>query len=126
MKIIPAAPNPSGAYPPIQDGNISAVPEGMAIWPDSLDTADFYAHNGFVTLTVEQVDGVDTVTAYESNTEAWEAWREAEASKPAPEPEPKGLEDRVAALEADKADKSEVAVVWDQMAAAYSEGVQEA
>ena len=58
MKIIPVAPNPSGAYPPIQDGNLSTVPEGMAVWPDTLDTADFYAHNGFVALTVEQVDGL--------------------------------------------------------------------
>ena len=64
MKIIPTTPNPSGAYPPIQDGNFSAVPEGMAVWPDSLDTADFYAHNGFVTLTVEQVDGCLLYTSF--------------------------------------------------------------
>lgn len=37
-----------------------------------------------------------------------------------------GLEGRVDALETDKADKDEVQAVWDQMAAAYSEGVQEA
>lgn len=85
MKIIPAAPNPSGAYPPIQDGNISAVPEGMAIWPDSLDTADFYAHNGFVTLTVEQVDGVPTVISYAPDMEAWEGWRASLPTEPEPE-----------------------------------------
>ena len=84
MKIIPAAPNPSGAYPPIQDGSYSAVPEGMAHWPDSLDTADFYGHNGFVVLTVEQVDGVPTVISYAPNVEVWEDWL---ASLP-PEPEP--------------------------------------
>lgn len=130
MKIINKEANPSGSYFSPQDwAALAAVPEGMAVWPDTLDTADFYAHNGFVTLSIEQVEGVDTVTSYEPNTEAWEAWREAEASKPAPSPEPepgKSLEDRVAALEADKADKSEVAAVWDQMAAAYAEGVQEA
>ena len=36
------------------------------------------------------------------------------------------LEERVAAMETSKADKDEVQAVWDQMAAAYSEGVQEA
>lgn len=36
------------------------------------------------------------------------------------------LEERVAAMETGKADKNEVQAVWDQMAAAYSEGVQEA
>lgn len=35
-------------------------------------------------------------------------------------------EERVAAMETGKADKDEVQAVWDQMAAAYSEGVQEA
>lgn len=37
-----------------------------------------------------------------------------------------GPEGRVDALETGKADKDEVQAVWDQMAAAYSEGVQEA
>lgn len=36
------------------------------------------------------------------------------------------LEERVAAMETGKADKDEVQAAWDQMAAAYSEGVQEA
>lgn len=36
------------------------------------------------------------------------------------------LEERVAAMETGRADKDEVQAVWDQMAAAYSEGVQEA
>lgn len=36
------------------------------------------------------------------------------------------LEELVAAMETGKADKDEVQAVWDQMAAAYSEGVQEA
>lgn len=37
-----------------------------------------------------------------------------------------GLEARVDALEPGKADKDEVQAVWDEMAAAYNEGVQEA
>lgn len=36
------------------------------------------------------------------------------------------LEGRVATLEAEKADREDVQAVWDQMAAAYSEGVQNA
>ena len=36
------------------------------------------------------------------------------------------IKERVSALEADKADKSEVQAVWDQMAEAYSEGVSQA
>lgn len=36
------------------------------------------------------------------------------------------LEGRVATLEAEKADREGVQAVWDQMAAAYSEGVQNA
>lgn len=36
------------------------------------------------------------------------------------------LETRVSALEDDKADKAEVQAVWDQMADAYSQGVNEA
>lgn len=39
---------------------------------------------------------------------------------------PGSLEDRVTTLEVEKADKGDVQAVWDQMAAAYSEGVQEA
>ena len=37
-----------------------------------------------------------------------------------------GLEARVDALESGKVDKDEVQAVWDEMAAAYNEGVQEA
>ena len=39
---------------------------------------------------------------------------------------PASLEERVNTLEAEKADRGDVQAVWDQMAAAYSEGVQEA
>lgn len=83
MKIIRQAANPSGAYPSPQDWHSAQLPEGFALWPDTLDTAGFYAHNGFVTLMVEQVDGVDTVTACTPNTEAWEMWT---AEHPTPDP----------------------------------------
>lgn len=110
MKIIRQTPNPSGAYPSPQDWHSPEIPAGMALWPDELDTADFYAYNGFVVLAVEQVEtvigqqeaevpgeedgapGVElqdvtavlpTVTAYAPNAEAWEAWT---AEHPAPDP----------------------------------------
>lgn len=56
------------------------------------------------------------------------AW---EAEHPAPDvpelPGPSGdLEQRVTSLEANSATKEDVQAVWDQMAAAYNEGVQEA
>lgn len=100
MKIIRKNPNPSGAYPAIQEG-ATTVYEGHAVWPETLDTADFYNYNGFVTLTIEQANGVDAVTAYEPNVEAWETWK---ASLPEPEPE-------------------QETTVWDELDAAYQEGV---
>lgn len=109
MKLVYINPNPSGAYPGIQEGNFSGVPEGMAVWPDTLPTDDFYSYNGFVSLTVEELtiitgqetvvipaaeEGgestteirnvtvvIPTVTACTPNTEAWEAWQ---ASLPDP------------------------------------------
>lgn len=90
------------AYPPIQSWDNLAIPDGYAVWPDELDPADYYAYNGFVTLTVEQVDGVDTVTKYEPNVEAWEAWK---ATLPPDPPGPAGDP------------------TYDEMAAAIKEGV---
>lgn len=107
MKIIRTTPNDSGAYPGIQAGTFRAIPDGYARWPDDLDTAEFYAHNGFVTLTIEDVaievspgvcDVERTVTAVTPNLEAWEAWKEEEAAKPTPEPEPTPQDDTDAML----------------------------
>lgn len=75
MKFINPSKNPSGAYPPIQSSSGSSAPQGMAAWPDTLDTADFYVYNGFVTLEVEEVDGTSTVTGYTPEVAAWEAWK---------------------------------------------------
>lgn len=76
---------------------------------------------------------------WDTDTAAWVEAATAEeiavweAEHPAPEPsepsEPSGdgdLGQRVATLEANSATKSDVQAVWDQMAAAYNEGVQEA
>ena len=96
MKIIQQQPNPSGAYPPIQEGSFSAVPPGMALWPDDLPAEAFYEAQGFVRLTVEEVEEVPTVTACVSDTAAWEAWKAS--LPPEAEPEPTEQEDASAML----------------------------
>lgn len=123
MKLVYTDPNPSGAYPPIQEGNFEKCPEGMAEWPEELGTETFYQYNGFVKLTVE--DG--KVKDCRPDVEAWEAWK-ADHPEPGPEPEPEptSLEERVEALEGGKADRAEVDAVWNQLAEAYREGVNEA
>lgn len=97
-----------GGYSVIHTWDEPAPPAGCALWPDDLDTADYYAYNGFVTLTVEQVDGVDTVTKYEPNVEAWEAWKATLPPDP-PEPEPEPGDDDY--------------VTYSELAAAIREGV---
>lgn len=101
MLIITKTPASNGAYPALQDWSGLVPPEGYYKWPDTLDTADFYAYNGFVTLTV--VRGM--VQSYQPNTEAWEAWKES--LPPEPEPVPT-LEERVSAVETGKAEQSDV------------------
>ena len=81
MNTIFKEPYENGGYSNMQTWDNLPIPETHALWPDTLDTADFYAYNGFVVLTIETIDGVDTVTAYEPNVEAWEAWK---ASLPEP------------------------------------------
>lgn len=103
MKIIHKNASQGGAYPPIQTGTWEKAPEHTALWPDTLETETFYQYNGFVTLTVEPVEGTDTVTAYKPNVEAWEEWK---ASLP-PETE------------------AEAEVTTAEMAAAIEEGVNE-
>lgn len=120
MEIIRKEPNPSGAFPSPQGWGGGAIPEGYAAIADTVDMADFYAYNGFVSLTIEPVEcyrqvrrigteggevvvslvhetyTVDTVTAYTPNVEAWEAWK---ASQPTPkEPEPTFEDDAAAML----------------------------
>ena len=88
MRIIQKTPNESGAYPPIQEVSLAAVPEGCALVPDELDTSVFYAYGGFVRLTVSEED---VVTAMEGDEEAYQAWEEAHPAweEAHPEPEPR-------------------------------------
>ena len=90
--IIQKQPNPSGAYPAPQSWSGNKPPVGYAIVPDAVDMTDFYNYNGFVTLTIEG----DTVTTYEPNVDAWEAWN---AEQPEPQEPERTTEDRVSELE---------------------------
>ena len=136
MQIIIKEPNPSGAYPAPMSLDSDTPPKGCAIIADSVDMADFYAYNGFVTLTIQQVertrqipktiieDGkpvtqlvdepytIDTVTAYAPNVEAWEEWK---ASLPDPQPEPPTTEERIAELEATNAELEDALCEMDAM-----------
>lgn len=84
MPYIQATPNPSGSYPPAQG---DWFPGGIPLTDKQAEV--LVQHNGFVAITVEpdpEMDGsAVTVTP---NTEAWEAWKQAEADRPQPEPEP--------------------------------------
>lgn len=135
MKIIQIDPNPSGAYPSPNNWGNQTPPNGYAVIADTVDMADFYAYNGFVTLTIEQTKVgeavsfdeenepftpiyADTVTAYTPNIEAWEAWK---ASLPAPsEPEP-STEERLTALEEQVAQADETAIELFEMQLAQEE-----
>lgn len=55
----------------IQSWNTSTLPEGYAWLPDTIDTTEFYAYNGFVSVTVEN----DIVTVLVPDVEAWAAWK---------------------------------------------------
>ena len=80
MYIIPQSPSASGAFPPLQHWGGLTPPDGYDVWPEELEQGTFQQYNGFVVLTVVR----GTVSSYQPNTEAWEAWK---ATLP-PEPEP--------------------------------------
>ena len=71
MYIIPQSPSASGAFPPLQHWGGLTPPAGFDVWPEELDTADFYAYNGFVVLTVVR----GTVVSCTPNLPAFEAWQ---------------------------------------------------
>ena len=146
MEIIRKEPNPSGAYSTPQNWDSNGIPEGYAVIAATVDMADFYAYNGFVTLTIEQVertrqvskieieDGkpvtkfvdepytIDTVTAYTPNVETWKEWK---ASLPEPkEPEPT-TEERIAELEATNAELEDAMCEMDASNQAEIEELQE-
>lgn len=108
MKIIQITANENGARPPLQNWNSSTPPIGYAFLPDEFVHV-FYPQDkqcaGFVDITVEG----DTVTACTWNEEAYQAYI-ASLPEPEPEPEPEPTESSV----------------YDELDAAYQEGVSSA
>lgn len=100
MRFINPTLNEYGGYYPPQTTDA----KGLVKFPDEFFEI-FQEHNGFVVLTI---DG-DTVTAIEPNTEAWEKWKK---TQPIDEPTIPTTENE--------------AVTWDELDAAYSEGVNSA
>ena len=76
-----------------QNMNSSFVPDGWAVVPDEMVTENF----PFGDLTAEEIDGIMTVTS----------WIPGVVPEPLPEPEPVEPEP----------------TVWDELDAAYREGV---
>lgn len=87
MKYIQPNPNSSGAYPSPQSNPFEGA---IPLTDEQAQTVVDY--NGYVTITSHEETIVDdfTRTVYEVtlNTEAWEAWKQEEESKPTPESEP--------------------------------------
>jgi hypothetical protein len=97
MRYIKKTATASGAYPPPQ----SLKAKGLLNFPLEF-LEEFNSYNGFVTLTVEG----DTVTGITPNVEAWEAWKANKQD----EPQTPTTENSV----------------YDELAEAYRQGVQEA
>ena len=98
MLIISKTPNDNGGLNVIQTWEEKyPAPAGFAIVPETLDTADYYAYNGFGILHIETVDGVDTVTGFTPNVEAWEAWKATQPDEPTPAEQT--MEERMTAME---------------------------
>lgn len=101
MYYLPTTPNASGAYPGPRSN-----PEPGA-WQLTDEQAQVVVdYNGFVAVSLGE-DGAVTV---EPDETAWEAWKAAEAAKEPSEPE------------VSESDTS----VWEQLDAAYREGVASA
>ena len=95
MHIICLTPVEPGVYNDHESAHIAAPPAGWAVIPENVSLPSTFPRLG--SIEVEEVDGVLTVTAMTEGT----------LPEPAPEPEPP---------------KSE-ASVWDELDAAYQEGV---
>lgn len=99
MTIIAIAPEPNGAHDN-QTINVEIpVPDGWAVVPEELGTPETLEHFPFGDITVEDADGVPTVTS-------WTPLPIPEPEEPEPEPGPEpspSLEARVDALETETA-----------------------
>lgn len=79
MKIIEITAQENGAHRN-QTANLKTVPQGWAVIPDGMDTPNF----PFGEITVEEIDGVMTVTSWTPGT--------IPDPDPTPEPEPTDTE----------------------------------
>ena len=93
MNIIEIAPLSNGAHRN-QNGGLSVVPAGWAVIPADMETPNF----PFGEVEVAEINGVMTVTK----------WTPGEMPEPEPEPVP---------------EPEEPVSVWDELDAAYQEGV---
>ena len=103
MEIITIDARENGSRPPIQTWGGKVVPSGYV--EIKCDTTAFIESKGFVTLTIE--NGV--CTAMEVNQEALDAWNAEHPDIPTPDT-PTGDD----------------AAIYDELAQAYNEGVQNA
>lgn len=94
MRIVEIVALSNGAHRN-QNGSFGTIPEGWAVIPGTIDTENF----PFGELTAEEINGIMTVTS----------WTPGTIPEPEPEPEP----------EKPTSDTS----VWDELDAAYQEGV---
>ena len=88
--------------------DLSLLPEDWAVLPEVVGTPDTLDNFPYGDITVEETDGVLTVTSWTPGT------------VPDPEPIPETEETE----EPEVATKDDIQAVWDSMAAAYNEGVQ--
>lgn len=93
---------------------------------------ELYADDGAAPMAAQDADvwpykwadGNDIIL---SQTEKPAAPEPGPDPEPGPQPEPEaGIEERIAALEAGKADKADIQALYDDLANAYQEGVKEA
>lgn len=105
MKLyIDPIPNESGAYP-----NPKLQPFEGCISLEENQSSIFLQYNGFVTITQEPDEDIEgSGVTVKPNLEAWEEWKTSLPSEPEPEPPAPTLDERVTALETEKASQADV------------------
>lgn len=98
MRLVEIAALENGAHQNQTINRDIPVPDGWAVIPDDMETENF----PFGDLTAEKIDGVMTVTS----------WTPGIVPEPTPIPEPEP-----------GTDEGDDVVTWDELAAAYNEGV---
>ena len=81
MKFVEINKLENGAHRNQTISNLTKIPDGWAVLPDSLETPNF----PYGDLTAEEIDGVMTVTS----------WTPGEMPEPEPEPEPEPTADEL-------------------------------